>query len=69
MTVKDEKGRILTSNNPVLIGTWKKAGYEEVAAAGKEPDNTDGTENERDGSDEARSEPEKPVTTRKRKKE
>lgn len=30
MTVKDNAGRILTSENPVICGMWKKAGYEEV---------------------------------------
>ena len=30
MTVKDEKGRILTSKNPVIIGMWQKAKYEEI---------------------------------------
>lgn len=30
MTVKDKQGRILTSENPVICGMWKKAGYKEV---------------------------------------
>lgn len=30
MTVKDNTGRILTSENLVICGIWKKAGYEEV---------------------------------------
>ena len=30
MTVKDEKGRILSSENPVITGMWKTAGYKEV---------------------------------------
>lgn len=44
MRVKDEKGRILTSKNPVIVGMWKKAGYEEVSGEerkqrkGKEPE-------------------------------
>lgn len=28
MTVKDKQGRILTSQNPVICGMWKRAGYE-----------------------------------------
>lgn len=40
MTVKDEKGKILRSQNPVITKMWEKAGYEEVsdnktASAGK----------------------------------
>ena len=43
MRVKDEKGRILTSENPVIVGMWKKAGYAEVGEErkprkGKEPE-------------------------------
>lgn len=30
MTVKDEKGRILVSRNPVITEMWKEAKYEEV---------------------------------------
>lgn len=30
MTVKDEKGRVLVSRNPIITGMWEKAGYEEV---------------------------------------
>jgi putative component of membrane protein insertase Oxa1/YidC/SpoIIIJ protein YidD len=30
MNVKDKKGRILASENLVLCGMWKSAGYEEV---------------------------------------
>lgn len=33
MTVRDEKGRILTSYNAVITGMWKKAGYKEVSKA------------------------------------
>lgn len=31
MKVKTKKGQILESNNPVIIGQWKKAGYAEIA--------------------------------------
>lgn len=38
MKVRDDKGRILTSNNPVITGMWKKAGYKEIGAAKEESD-------------------------------
>lgn len=37
MRVKDERGRILSSENPVIVGMWKKAGYEEVGIEEKKP--------------------------------
>ena len=40
MRVKDEDGRILSSDNPVIIGMWKKAGYEKVS--GKDEELTNG---------------------------
>lgn len=47
MRVKDEKGRILSSDNPVIVGMWKKAGYEEVTEErktrrGREPEKEPG---------------------------
>lgn len=32
MRVKTGKGQILESNNPIIIGQWKRAGLAEVAA-------------------------------------
>jgi hypothetical protein len=32
MTVKDKNGRVLSSENPTIIGIWTAAGYEEVKA-------------------------------------
>lgn len=40
MRVKDENGRILNSENPVIVSMWKKAGYEEVS--GKDEEATNG---------------------------
>lgn len=37
MRVKDENGRILSSENPVIIGMWKKAGYSEVSGDNEPP--------------------------------
>lgn len=37
MKVKDEKGRILRSENPVIVGMWKKAGYAEISGEDEKP--------------------------------
>lgn len=39
MKVKDEKGRILSSENPVIVGMWKKAGYTEISGKDEKPIN------------------------------
>jgi len=35
MTVKDEKGRLLVSQNPIITEMWEKAGYEKVTVKQK----------------------------------
>lgn len=45
MRVKDEKGRILSSENPVIVGMWKKSGYTEIGGE-DEPSTNSGSQPE-----------------------
>ena len=46
MTVRDNNGRILTSENPVILRMWKDAGYKEEKkrASKKETSESTGVE-------------------------
>jgi hypothetical protein len=41
MTVKDKNGKLLSSENPTVIGIWKSAGYDEVTEKKQRKNNKD----------------------------